>query len=149
MVSVEDYSAFTKDPQKALDGLLEPSPSQEERLNALEQEQARRVAQLRHAAALRHERRVNLARQRNYDGVVDIVGHRQEIAAADAALVVERRDVPPEISRGALRDETYTATALAGTAFCDMWIAAREEEAAVWTPATATRGQADGGSDDE
>jgi len=149
MSVVEDYPVFTKDPQKALHVLLDPSPSQEARLDALEQKQAQRVAQLLHAADLRHERRANLARQRNYDGVVDIVGCRQEIAAADAALAVERRDVPPKASRVDLRDETYTATALAGTAFRDKWITAREEEAAAWTQATGTIEQADGGSDDD
>jgi len=149
MSVVEDYPVFTKNPQDALDALLGPSVSQEARLAALEQEQAQRVAQLHHAADLRHEGRVRLARQRLIDGVVDIAGCRQESAAADAALAVERRDVPPETSRVDLRDGTYAVTALAGYAFRDEWITAREKEAAAWTQATVTIEQPDGGIDDD
>ncbi len=147
MSVVEDYPVFTKNPQSALHDLLDPSPSQEARLDAVDQERTQRVAQLLHAADLRHERRANLARQRYYDGFVDIVGCRQEITAADAALAVERRDVPPETSRVDLRDGTYAVTALAGDAFRDKWITSREKEAAAWTQATIE--QADGGSDDD
>jgi len=147
MSVVEDSPVFTKDPESALHDLLDPSVSQEARLNALDQEWTQRVAQLQHAADLRHERRANLARQRFSDGYVDIVGCRQEITAADAALVVERRDVPPKTSRVDLRDGTYAVTALAGDAFRDKWITSREKEAAAWTQATIE--QADGGSDDD
>jgi len=147
MSVVEDYPVFTKDPESALHDLLDPSVSQEARLNALDQEWMQRVAQLQHAAELRHERRVHLARQHLIDGFVDIVGCRQEIAVADAALAVERRDVPPKASRVDLEDETHAVGALATDAFRDKKIALWEKQAAAWAPATIE--QADGGSDDD
>jgi len=147
MSVVEDYPVFTKNPQSALHDLLDPSLANQSRLDALEQEWTQRVAQQLHAAELRHEGRVRLARQHLIDGSVDIVGCRAEKAAADAALAIERRDVPPKASRVDLEDETHAVLAETKDALHDKRITAWEKQAAAW--ATGTIEQADGGGDND
>jgi hypothetical protein len=144
---VQDYPTTQTTPQSALQALLQPPTPVRARLDALDQARARRSAKLRQAAELRHEARCRLARQHLINGDVDLARYREEVAASDAALDTEQRDVPPPVIRGDLEDRALAVAAEATARFYDQAIVALEQQAAAWTPATVE--QAEGGSDDE
>jgi len=135
MNTVQEYQTTHSAPQSALQSLLRPTRAQEARMGAFELVRSRQVAGLHHAAELRHETRVRLARQHLINGDVDLTGYRTEIAAAGEALDNEKRDVPPSGGREVLIEHGYAVAVEAFVSDIDRALDVREKQAAAWTPA--------------
>jgi len=146
-VAIRDYPANQTAPQNPLQGLLQPSTPIRQRLAALDAAREERISQLHRAASLRWESRCRLARQRMIDGSLDIAAYRGEIAAAEAARVIEEADVPPLVDRALLQEKGLIVAQEAFARYFDATIVELERQHAAWTPATVE--QADGGSDDD
>ncbi len=145
---VQEHHRTQNAPQSALQSLLRPTRAQEARIDALDQQRAQRIAQVAQAAEVRHEGRLQLARRRFADGVVDHAVYRGEVTAADEALGAEKRDVPPADNREALIEHGYAVAAEAFVSDMDRALDVREKQAAAWTPA-AVEQAAGGGVGDE
>ncbi len=88
-----------------------------------------------------------LARQRMIDGSLDITAYRGEIAAADAARVIEEAYVPPAVDRALLQEKAMVVAQEAAARFYAAAIVELERQHSAWTPAAVDR--ADGGNDDD
>ncbi len=146
-MAVHDYQTHYSAPQSALESLLQPSTPVRQRLAALDSAREARIVQLHRAASLRWESRGRLARQRMIDGSLDITAYRGEIAAADAARVIEEADVPPVVDRALLQEKAMVVAQEAAARFYDAVVVDLERQHSAWTPASLE--QADGGNDDD
>jgi len=146
-VALRDYPANQDAPQSALESLLQPSTPIRQRLAALDAAREARIEQLHRAASLRWESRGRLARQCMIDGSLDITAYRGEIAAADAARVIEEADVPPVVDRALLDEKGLIVAQEAFARYFDAAIVELERQHDAWTPAAVD--QADGGNDDD
>jgi len=146
-MAVHDYQTNHSAPQSALESLLQPSTPIRQRLAALDAAREARVVQLHRAASLRWESRGRLARQRMIDGSLDITAYRGEIAAGDAARVIEEAEVPPVVDRATLQERAYAVAMEAVARFYDGAIVTLEQQHSVWTPMALE--QVGGGIDDD
>ncbi len=146
-MAVHDYQPHYSAPQSALESLLQPSTPIRQRLAALDAARDARVEQLHRAASLRWESRGRLARQRMIDGSLDITAYRGEIAAADAARVIEEADVPPVVDRALLQEKAMVVAQEAAARWYDQAIVRLEQQHSAWTPASLEL--VDGGNDDD
>ncbi len=146
-MALRDYPSTQDAPQSALQSLLQLSTPIRQRLAALDAAREARISQLHRAASLRWESRGRLARQRMIDGSLDITAYRGEIAATDAARVIEEADVPPTVDRALLQEKALIVAQEACARHFDSAIVELERQHAAWTPTTVQ--QADGGNDDD